>query len=385
MKKNLISLFILLLVFISFFYTLCAFISGYYLSKALNPLEKDDSKKILFFSNASRWNPLDWVPWYKRARLLRDQGISSGNMSVIREALQCSLKVKELNACDFDNALLMIDLHRLLGSSGIVQFRELKELNRDFPNNVMAGKILVEQGVDLWAQLTQTDKDFVADLFQKLLSKMFWGYNDLLEKFAVQIQDMELLKRIIPEKREALIHIRSLMSQYQFRFDYVWLEKKLESLEKACAVPADAKPQTKKKSLSEVKSEWLARFGAAKELLTNEQLIGWFHDGKEIPKGSLWSNGTVYGLVSLKSGEQKLIINAKSTLVKGIPAYMLLRINGEILSGSYVDSIDFKEYSFPIKIEKDQEALVSVSLLNDANNKETKEDRNLNVGGMGVK
>lgn len=77
----------------------------------------------------------------------------------------------------------------------------------------------------------------------------------------------------------------------------------------------------------------------------------------------------------------EFIIPMKGSPLKGI--YPLAQISvGEIKIDEVVVSGEMVNYSFQVRLDSDQEASIKIKMLNDDFNYETKEDRNLQIGGI---
>lgn len=375
----------LIIVFCCIGYSISAFaaklLTQYGLTREGNP---DQAEK--FYYLASVINPFDSVPVYYQGTLLHKKGTGMKNMESLKEALKLFQKAGKMNPCHKETDLLILDTLKQLGKSRWWIFSELKRLNQKYPNDLMIEKFLAEEGLPLWNVSGNPDRELLIRISHDLLSCEPWNNLNIIGLFANATKDTELLKRIIPLKKNILPDIKYVLAKQNIKFDFLWLSNAMTAIETdEKAGSDDSQPAGKQKRLQEIKKEWTEKFGHAKYSLSNEELIGWFYNGREIPKGNMWSNGTLYGIVLLKPDSGKLIIRARSTKANDIPSYMLVSLDGKILKGCYVESSDDKEYEFPLNRQKETEAVISISFENDCCNPDTNEDRNLYIHSVEVR
>jgi len=89
--------------------------------------------------------------------------------------------------------------------------------------------------------------------------------------------------------------------------------------------------------------------------------------------------GTVNRVVNMLEGKTVIEIQAKGELAYGVWPYMIVELDGEEVGGSFIDSSEWKEYSFRMKTSGGLKVL-SVTFPNDGGDKEKGIDRNLYVG-----
>lgn len=388
MKKFSINFCVILIVVFSLSYSLCALTAQILTDRALNNFYNKQiplsSERLLCL--ASKINPFDSEPYYQKARILHAQGLKESKIQYFKEALALLLKAQKLNTCNPVVDLLILEVQNLLGRSPAQSFSELKALNKKFSNNHLVEKLLIEQGLMIWGSLESEEKEMLEKITRLLLSHrlLYKKYLYLIGQFMDKTQNPEVLKRIIPKKSKVLNYLKGEILKHSLRVDYAWLAQTTEEAKKNEKTEGKSASSNERK-FQNIKETWKSRFGEAKTILTNEHFLGWFQSGKEITKGNLWSNGTIFGLGSLKPDSRQLIIKAKSSRVHDIPAYMLVRINNVILGGCYVESKDFQEYAFPVSNTTATESLVSISFENDYSDRKNNEDRNLSVQSMEVR
>jgi hypothetical protein len=94
--------------------------------------------------------------------------------------------------------------------------------------------------------------------------------------------------------------------------------------------------------------------------------------------GSMYWTGTMHTLVTLPEGEATVNIMASGSSANGLFPYMSVELDGNEIGGVFIDSSDWKDYSFKVKTDGGVKVL-SVTFANDGSNKEKGEDRNLYV------
>ena len=69
--------------------------------------------------------------------------------------------------------------------------------------------------------------------------------------------------------------------------------------------------------------------------------------GKNIyENGNMYWSGTIYGAILMPKGSARITIEAGGSPLGGVYPYMFVSLDGKRIGSAYVDSLDFKEYSF---------------------------------------
>lgn len=379
MKKFLLNLIILVAVLFCLFYSFGSFAANFLTGQVLKPENRcieGAPEEILSLS--AKINPLDPEPYYQEARVLYERGLKEKNMPYFRKSLELLVKSQKLNICNVAVDILILEVQNLLGNSPIQTFENLNALNKKYPNHYQIQKMLIEQGLLTWKQIDSSDKEVLEKMIRGLLiDKYYWKYYRLIDRLVDATKDSELIKRIIPMRKKMLLYLKSIIPKYPIRFDYLWLNRAISNTSKIGEFNASV--TGKRKDMAFIKEQWFLKFGKASSLVTNDKFIGWYKSDKEISKGRIWANGTIYGIVLINPGSKSIVIKAKSTKVYDIPAYMMVCFNNEIRGGVYIENDAFQEYVFPIEAEMEQEILIGISFENDFFDKNSKKDRNLYI------
>ena len=263
--------------------------------------------------------------------------------------------------------------------------QELKIFNQKKPDNYIAEKFLVETGINFWERFSPQEKEFFIEKTFHLLSCKYWLNLNVIDLFLEKTKDFEIIKKITPNNIRVFDYINSILSKYNARIDYFWLKQKYSEIQKVNNPERyNSKLEERKQKISEIKQKWNEKFRSSVSSVINENFIGWYDNTKEIIKGNIYGNGSIYGVVALKRNFKSVVIKAKSTKAYDIPAYMLVSINENVLGGVYVDNADFQVYSFPIKDRYEGEVVISISFENDCFDRLKNQDRNLYVSSFEV-
>jgi tetratricopeptide (TPR) repeat protein len=95
--------------------------------------------------------------------------------------------------------------------------------------------------------------------------------------------------------------------------------------------------------------------------------------------GNMYWEGTIDTLLNVPGGECAIKIQAKGASADDIWPYMIVELDGQEIGETFVDSAEWREYSFPIATGAGLKVL-SVTFFNDGGNSKKNEDRNLYVG-----
>ena len=97
--------------------------------------------------------------------------------------------------------------------------------------------------------------------------------------------------------------------------------------------------------------------------------------------GNMYWSGTIYGSVLFPEGRARIKIEAKASPADGIYPYVLLSIDGKRVGSVYVNSAEYKKYSFAVDTDGGIKVL-GITFTNDGGN--INEDRNLYVSNAQV-
>lgn len=125
-----------------------------------------------------------------------------------------------------------------------------------------------------------------------------------------------------------------------------------------------------------------ARTGAS-NIISVSDWQGKASDGSNSYKGgNMYWSGTIYGAMLFPKGSASISVEANASQADGVYPCMLVSLDGERAGSAYIDSAEFKEYSFDVNTDGGVKVL-GVTFTNDGGNKN--EDRNLYVGKAQVK
>ena len=114
-----------------------------------------------------------------------------------------------------------------------------------------------------------------------------------------------------------------------------------------------------------------------------ENQTGWkgkSRDGKHVyADGNMYWAGTIHRVVSPENGRVIIRIKARGSKARGVWPYMVVELSGEEIGETYIDSPIWQEYTFSAHADGGPEVL-SVTFVNDGENKGENEDRNLYIG-----
>jgi hypothetical protein len=98
---------------------------------------------------------------------------------------------------------------------------------------------------------------------------------------------------------------------------------------------------------------------------------------------NLYSNNQCWIGADLPKGNFIFKICARGTKAKEEWPYMMVKINNKIIGGEWVESYDWKYYSFRSKLEKGKYKIY-VAFINDYYDRQLGEDRNLYIGELKI-
>jgi hypothetical protein len=128
--------------------------------------------------------------------------------------------------------------------------------------------------------------------------------------------------------------------------------------------------------------------GGAAVLARNDRVVeraqwqGIADNGKsEYKDGNMYWTGTVNAGLYLPKGKVTLKIKAKGSSANDVWPYMIVELDGEVIGETFVDSSEWKEYSFDVDTDGGIKVL-SVTFANDGGDWKKGIDRNLYVGDV---
>ncbi|MDD5136696.1 MAG: carbohydrate-binding domain-containing protein [Candidatus Omnitrophica bacterium] len=221
-------------------------------------------------------------------------------------------------------------------------FGYFKKAAANDPNGFNAAYEAGYSGLAVWKYLNEDEKALVVGRLKCSLENKPWYSEYIYSQVLRMTEDPELLELIIPEIEA----------------------KRWVSLEKVGKLKSDT-PQAKVTGMI-LRRDWQGTALGSSDVYEN---------------GNMYWTGTVYGAMLFPKGDAQIEIEAKGNPAGGIYPYMLISLDGKKIGSAYVDSAEFKKYSFNADTEGGVKIL-GVTFTNDGGSK--KEDRNLYVGNAQV-
>jgi hypothetical protein len=187
-------------------------------------------------------------------------------------------------------------------------------------------------GISVWDKLDASEKKLVLDRLKYIFKTKPWYSEYIYTHLMQSTKDSEPFRKIRPMESE---------------------QEKREKLNRI--------ERVKQSNPSQL---WQGKSGSGNDIYEN---------------GNMNWSGVVNALLNAPEGEATVIIQAKGSPADDIWPYMIVELDGQEIGETLVDSIDWKEYSFPIKTNSGLKVL-SVTFFNDGVNVQRNEDRNLYVG-----
>ncbi|MCK9554460.1 hypothetical protein M0R36_01370 [bacterium] len=245
------------------------------------------------------------------------------------------------------------------------------------PNGFNASYIIGYDGMRIYDELDDKDKKFITGRLRYSLNKRPW-YSiyvypmvwDLTGKYSVLkeitpdvLSANELLFLFITQKAEL---IRQWREQYN----------KIQELRRAFDTES---LNSKMARIKEIKENLLSGLDELNTKTINSgSWLGVSEQGEQdIAHGNMFFNGIIFGAAEFPSGRAKLSICARGTKSDDMWPYMVVLLDDEIIGETFVDTLDWKEYSFDIDSDGGDK-IISIMFINDGGNE--KEDRNLYIG-----
>lgn len=233
-------------------------------------------------------------------------------------------------------------------------------------------------------RLDDGDKKFAFDRLRYALelnpSYSKDAYSSIWNKFG----DFALLQKITPYNLKGHQELLAFLQDFG-----LWQYRKTES-ESVNAYKQKEQPELfKQERLAKLKDidNFKQLYGsiqgnAITEFIPREKWQG--KAGDNVYKdGNMYWTGTISTLLNLSDGKAVITIRAAGSPANDIYPYTLVELDGEEIGEAYVNSSEWKNYSFAIETNGGKKVL-SVSFINDGGNWEKKEDRNLYVGDVKI-
>ncbi len=260
-------------------------------------------------------------------------------------------------------------------SATIENFRKAIEKDPyNFRNNYLIGHNLLTA----WGFLNVEEKEFGLHRLKYVLQlRPDYGRKYVYPAIMYYAKDFSIAQQITPDNLKAYKALLSFVkknSLWQYRkeveqqVNFYWQKEEPEEFAK--------EKVARLKRIKDLKE----KKGSARDEISRKDWQGKALNGKQSYKnGNMYWTGTMDAVIEMPQGRAKINITAKGSQADQVFPYMIVELDGAELGEAFVDSLEWKEYSFKVDTEGGLKVL-SVTFVNDGGNKEKKEDRNLYVG-----
>lgn len=251
---------------------------------------------------------------------------------------------------------------------GVDSFR--KAIGKDpynFRNNYLIGDNLLS----VWNHLGVEQKKFtLARLKYVLQLRPYYGGKYVYPAIMYYTKDFSIAREVMPKDLRGCKNLLSFIKK-----NNLWQYRKGQK-ELVNSYRRKEEPEELEKEREE-KMKFFRSFVMTKDM---KGWIGKSKNGKnEYKNGNMYWTGTVNAAVEIPLGKARINITAKGSPANEVFPYMIVELDGEEIGERFVDSSQWKEYSFEVDTDGGLRIL-SVTFTNDGGNKEKGEDRNLYVG-----
>lgn len=252
----------------------------------------------------------------------------------------------------------------------------------NFRNNYLIGHNLLS----LWRALDGEEKSFVLGrLKYVLLSRPDYGQY-VYPAILYYAEGFTVAQKVTPQSLTGQKRLYSFVAENNL-WQYHKRQKKLVDSYRQKEEPEEfAKERLDRLNrLEEIKERYRNEIEMDRNLLKLVAPKDWQgRAGKnEYKDGNMYWTGTMDTVVELPWGKARIDIMAMGTVANKVFPYMIVELDAEEIGETFVDSSEWKEYSFEVDTEGGVKVL-SVTFANDGGNVENNEDRNLYVGVVKV-
>lgn len=309
--------------------------------------------------------------------LVRQSVYREDKTSWLKRAEKSYQRACRLNPQDAECRYLLGNVRMKLNEidEGIDNFRE--SIERDpynFRNNYLIGHNLLT----VWGALDEKEKEFTLDRLKYVLQlKPGYAKRYVYPAIMYYAKDFSIVQEVTLDDLKGYKALLSFIKKNR-----LWQYRK--------EVMQQVNFYRQKEEPEEFEQEKVARLKRIKDLKEKKESVGdlisrkdWqgkSKGGKSTYKnGNMYWTGTVDAVVEMPQGKAKINITAKGSQADEIFPYMIVELDGAEIGETFVDSPEWKEYSFKADTEGGLKVL-SVTFVNDGGNKEKGEDRNLYIG-----
>ena len=269
---------------------------------------------------------------------------------------------------------------KIEGRSVDEAFKNFVRALENDPNGFNTSYSMGYAGIGIWDLLNNSERELILDRLKFIIEKYPWyGFNHIYPRLWKYTKDFELLWKTTPgnlEANEILLSFVSKNGLYDYfvkqkrKVDFYRKKENPEEFESKMAEKKIRIENLKKTSVFEVsnvtsvsRKDWQGR--SLKEKAVYES-------------GNMYWSGTIDAVINVPEGNIIIKVRAKGSQAYSIWPYMVVELDGKDIGETFVDSPEWKEYSFNLKSDGGIKVL-SVTFVNDGGDSSSGEDRNLYV------
>lgn len=248
------------------------------------------------------------------------------------------------------------------------------------PNGFNTSYLIGYAGMSAWDFLNGDEREEVLTCLKHTIKEKHWYREYIYPQIWNSAKDFKSLQYVTPNNLHANSYLYYFIRKnelWQFRkeqADIVNFYRQKEELDKF-----EQKRQEKLERITKIKQRMNYKIQVANVALQKDWQ-GINESGKSTYKnGKMYWTGTVDALIDIPKGEGVLKIQAKGEPAYGVWPYMIIEVDGEEIGEVFVDSVEWKEYSFVVRTNGGVKVL-SVTFPNDNGDWKKGIDRNLYIG-----
>jgi len=255
----------------------------------------------------------------------------------------------------------------------IDNYREAVEKDPyNFRNNYLVGYDLFT----VWDNLSQRDKKFALDRFKYALQAKPWYGDSVYPAVIYYAEDFSLAEEVAPQSLRGYKGLYSFIVRNNF-WQYRRQVKKSLDLYRQKEEPEEFEREREERMR-------LLRSLRSLAMTEGSEWVGKSESGRNAYKnGKMYWEGTVSRTIELPKGETVVEIQARGDAAYDVWPYMIVELDGEEIGEGFVDSSEWKGYSFAVDTDGGEKVL-SVTFPNDDGDWEKGIDRNLYVGDVKI-
>ncbi len=319
--------------------------------------------------------------------LMRQSRYRKDKVSWLNRAEGLYGRAAQLNPRYAEYRYLLGKLHLAQSSGDREKKRDIDRMVDNFkaaierdPYNFRMNYLIGHTLLTVWDSLGMEEKGFALDRLKYILRLKPWYVGFVYPSIMYYTKDFSIAPKVTPQTLVSYEHLYSFIQKnnlWEFRRKVAGLVDFYTQKEK----PEEFRRKIAKKSerIEKVKKT-LSRDVSDTNLITPEDWQGVAENGQGIFKdGNMYWTGTVDALIDVPEGNSTLVITAKGSPANGVLPYMIVELDGKEVGETFVESSEWKKYSFAIDTSGGLR-VVSVTFANNGSNGDKTEDRNLYLG-----